>query len=97
MKAENSILPSVPHPVTFRMPRRGERDPYFGMTLTWWNQMVLPNKANAGKPPIKSLSLKAPCPYPGSRPRGRFIRCILFESAKAYFEKLESDQLPDAA
>src|SRR5262245_2151960 len=74
-------------PYTFRLPRNGQTDPYFGGSRTFWNQRVLPNKSNGGRPPVKSIVEK----QPGSK---RGIRFILFESAKSYFKRLAENQAP---
>jgi hypothetical protein len=72
-------------PVTFRLPKPGMVDPYFGGPRTFWNEHVLPTKANKFKPPIRSVV---------ERRHGatRGIRFILFGSAVAYFEKLAKEQ-----
>lgn len=76
---------SNPEPYTFRLPKNNQTDPHFGCTRTFWNEKILPNKLNKGKPPIKSIVER----QPGSK---RGIRLILYRSARAYFEQLAKSQ-----
>lgn len=74
----NAILEaSKPAPVCFRLPRVGERDPYFGGSRQFWNTKVLPS-LNGGNPPVQSIVVKRP-----GATRG--IRFIVYESAALYF------------
>jgi len=82
---EHESASTTAAPITFRLPKTGTNDPYFGVPRTFWNQRVLPNKFNKGKPPIKSFVVKTT----GSK---RGIRLILFESAKRYFQALAAQQ-----
>ena len=72
-------------PVTLRLPKNGETDPWFGWSRTFWNQKILPCDANNQKPPIKSIVVK----QPGTK---RGIRLILFDSARRYVEDLAREQ-----
>ena len=75
----------APEPVTIRLPKTGDNDPWFGWSRTFWNQKILPCDANNGKPPIKSVVVK----QPGAK---RGIRLILFASARRYIEGLAREQ-----
>lgn len=85
----SNIATSVP-PVTFRLPRVGTNDPFFGCARTFWNARVLPNSGNNFKPPVKSIVVS----QPGAK---RGIRLIMFESARAYFNALAEVQPEGAA
>lgn len=83
--SENHINnPQAPKPVCFRLPRVGERDPYFGGSRQFWNTKVLPS-LNGGNPPVKSIVVKRP-----DAKRG--IRFIIYESAAVYFSNLQKQQ-----
>ncbi len=77
-------------PVTFRLPRTGTTDPYFGVPRTFWNQRVLPNALNNFRPPIKSIVVK-------TTGTTRGIRLIVFDSAKAYFDALATAQTAEVS
>lgn len=74
-----------PTPYSFRVPKPGEVDPYFGAARTFWNERILPTPENGFRPPIRSIS---------DRKKGaiRGVRFIIYESALAYFQKLEAEQ-----
>jgi hypothetical protein len=76
----------APYPITIRLPKNGETDPWFGWTRTSWNQKILECAANKGKPPIKSIVEKK---RPGAK---RGVRLILFDSARRYVERLAREQ-----
>lgn len=80
----------VPTPFSFRLPRNGTVDPYFGCARTCWNELILPSPRNNFCPPVKSIK-KA---EPGAK---RGIRLILFDSAKKYFETLAESQAMEVA
>lgn len=72
---------------SFRLPKHGQLDPYFGGSRSFWNSLILPSQANGFKPPVKSfVDLK-----PGA---SRGVRFILWESALARFRRLASEQNP---
>ena len=77
-------------PITFRLPKAGESDPYFGAKRTFWNEHVLPNQGNGSKPSIKSVVVR-------KKGATRGIRFILYESALAFFQLLEAEQNPHDA
>jgi len=70
-------------PITFRLPKVGQLDPYFGGTRTFWNERVLPTERNNFNPPVKSRVIKQPGAKTG-------IRFIDFASALAWFEAQEN-------
>ena len=72
-------------PFTFRLPKSGTVDPWWSFNRSGWNTLVLPNAGNKFRPPVKSIVIK----QDGAK-RGR--RFIIFDSAKAYFEKLQREQ-----
>jgi hypothetical protein len=75
-----------PVPVTFRLPKAGTVDPYFGASRTFWNERILRTDENGLKPPVKSIVVK----QRGAAKRG--IRFIVFASAKNYFDALVQSQ-----
>jgi hypothetical protein len=42
-----------------RLPRVGQRDPFFGFTRSYLNMLVLPSLANEFRPPVKSYVIRA--------------------------------------
>ena len=81
-------IPSATSPIPsqyLRLPRAGTQDPIFGLSRSTWNNLILRCKANGGKPPIRSVSLK-------QRTAVRGVRLIIVASAIEYFEKLEREQ-----
>lgn len=70
-------------PYSFRLPKSGTVDPYFGCSRSWWNERILPCPANNFKPPIKSFTDAAQGHLKG-------VRFVLFSSALQYFEGLAS-------
>lgn len=76
-------------PFSFRLPKAGAVDPFFGGARTFWNQNVLPSPTNGFKPPVKSIVRR----QPGAK---RGIRFILYESARAYFEGLAWEQCAES-
>lgn len=75
---------AAPTPITIRLPRSGTLDPWSGLSRGKLCQLVLPNKANGFRPPVKSFSLV---------PRGasRGTRLIDFQSLMAFL-RLQMDQ-----
>lgn len=70
---------------SFRLPKQGQVDPFFGGARSFWNERVLPTRANGFKPPIKSFVDRKP----GA---SRGIRFILWTSALDYFRRLASEE-----
>jgi hypothetical protein len=64
-------------PETIRLPKIGEHDPYFGMTRSALNELILPTPRNDFKPPVRSFVLRRK----GSRTG---IRLIDFASLKNF-------------
>lgn len=75
-------------PVSFRLPRPGETDPYFGVRRGFWFELILPNSKNNFTPAVKSKLIKKP----GAK---RGVRLIDFSSARAWFEAQDPDGPPD--
>lgn len=82
--AANALNPSIV-PFSFRLPKPGTVDPYFGGTRTFWNQCILPTSSNGHQPLVKSIVRR----QLGAK---RAMRFIVYASARAYFEKLASEQ-----
>jgi hypothetical protein len=78
-------LESAMPPEYLRLPKWGERDPYFGLTRTALDQLTRPQPFNQFRPPVKSKILK----MAGSKSG---IKLISFSSLKIYI-----DGLPDAS
>lgn len=77
------VSSSKPRPEFIRLPKPGQRDPYFSLSRSYWNLLVLPCELNGFKPPIKSISLR--------RPGTKFgVRLISYASAVAYFKIIEA-------
>ena len=83
-----SVSQSEPRPEFIRLPKPGQRDPYFSLSRSYWNLLLLPCAINGFKPPIKSISLRRPGTKYG-------VRLVSFASALAYFRNLE--QVSDTA
>jgi hypothetical protein len=85
--ALKSAYPALaPYPITIRLPKTGQVDPWFGWSRTSWNQKILSSAANSKTPLIKSIVEKR---RPGAK---RGIRLILFDSARRYVEGLAREQ-----
>lgn len=74
-KLRDNRLEAHFEPITIRLPRTGARCPWTGLTRSALNDLVLPNKANNFKAPVKSRLLKA-------KGAARGIRLISFASLK---------------
>ena len=85
MKQRSHTSTNTLKPVTFRLPKTGTVDSYFGGARPFWNDRILPSAKNNFKPEVRSISVK----QPGAK---RGIRFILFESAKQYFDTLAENQ-----
>ena len=72
---------------SFRLPKSGQTDPFFGGARSYWNSLTLPSAANGFDPPVRSFVDRKP----GTR---RGVRFILWESALDYFKRLASEQNP---
>lgn len=72
-------------PDYLRLPKWGDRDPYFGLSRTALDQLTRPQPFNDFRPPVKSKILK----MAGSKSG---IKLINYASLKAYV-----DGLPDAS
>jgi hypothetical protein len=64
-------------PETIRLPKPGQLCPYFGLSRSALNQLILPCQLNGFKPPVKSFCLR-------QRGARTGIRLIDFASLKAY-------------
>ena len=85
-KRKGSPTPTAQKPFSFRTPKAGTIDPYFGAARTFWIEHTVPSKLNNFKPPIKSIVIK-------QRPDAtRGIRFIVFESAEDYFRKAAGEK-----
>jgi hypothetical protein len=86
----------VVHPYQFRLPKPtrnnkpGEVDPWFGANRSFWNERILPTARNDYRPEVKSIVVR----QRGSR---RGVRFVLFDSAKAYFDKLRREHKESAS
>ena len=90
-KTTNRTSPAtLTPPITFRLPRVGTTDPFFGCARTFWNARVLPNAGNNFKPPIRSVVVA----QPGAK---RGVRLIVFASARSYVEELAASQAGELA
>jgi hypothetical protein len=82
---EDLRLPRIADPDYLRLPKWGERDPYFGLTRTALDQLTRPQPFNKFRPPVKSKILKMAGQKSG-------IKLISYVSLKAYV-----DALPDVS
>ena len=73
------------HPFQIRLPKPGGVDPWWSYNRSGWNTLILPTAGNDFKPPVKSIVQRQ-----SGRKRG--VRFIIFESAKAHFDKLVKEQ-----
>jgi hypothetical protein len=60
-----------------RLPRPGEHDPFFGLTRSYLNLLILPSKENDRRPPVRSSVLRQ-----GNAKTG--VRMVNVESLRAY-------------
>jgi len=72
---------------SFRLPKQGQTDPYFGGSRSFWNQKIHPSTTNGFNPPIKSF-------VDQREGASRGTRFILWGSALDYFTRLASQQNP---
>jgi hypothetical protein len=79
------ILATPIEPETIRLPKSGDHDPYFGLTRSAINAVVLPTEANGFKPPVKSFVLRKKGARTG-------IRLISFSSLRDYIHRHEEGQ-----
>ena len=82
--AQHLAAPSC-RPEFIRLPRVGEKDPIFGLSRSFLNNLILPSQANGFYAPIRSISIR-------KRNASRGVRLIVVASALAYFEKLAAEQ-----
>ncbi len=78
------LLNDMQLPEYMRLPKAGERDPYFGLSRSFLNTLILPTPAQP-KPPVESKSFRKPH-------QSRGVRLIKVASLKSYIDNLESDQ-----
>ena len=71
----------APEPWSFRLPKTGTVDVWFGLSRSAWNLLVLPNQSNHYRPQVESRVHK----QAGAR---HGVRLISFQSAKKFFEGL---------
>lgn len=50
-----------------RLPAAGTRDPHFGLTRSFLNSLILPNRGNGFCPPVKSYVIRRPGAKTGVR------------------------------
>ena len=94
-KAKQPTEVHVFQPYCFRLPKTGERDPFFGLSRSAWNALILLSAcrtkeksqgvALSKKPPVESFTKKLPH-------EKRSARFIVFRSALDYFEKFAQEQ-----
>lgn len=78
-------------PECIRLPAPGERDPYFGLSRSALNLLILPCPANKNKPPVKSFVLRQPGCKTG-------VRLIHYRSLKDYiYSHAETGEPEEAA
>lgn len=77
MNAASTLLPA-PAVFCFGLPRNKERDPWFGMSRTFWASAI---KANGHPPAVRSFLVKRP-----GQARGG-VRRIVYADARAFIEK----------
>ncbi len=77
-------------PEWLRMPGRGKRCPFTGLTKATLYNLAVPNAANERCPPVKSVVI---------RKRGalRGVRLISYDSLMAYLAQLPADAANDPA
>lgn len=71
------VVTGAIEPETIRLPPPGEHDPYFGLTRSALNELILPTPRNGNKPPVKSFCLR----QKGARTG---IRLVDFASLRDY-------------
>jgi hypothetical protein len=58
IKVPPHFVAAVITPETIRLPKAGEHDPYFGLTRSAINELILPTPRNDHKPPVRSFVLR---------------------------------------
>jgi hypothetical protein len=71
------IVAATFEPETIRLPKTGQRDPYFALTRSFLNTLVLPTPKNDFKPPVRSFVLR-------QRGARTGVRLVDFQSLKDY-------------
>jgi hypothetical protein len=69
-------------PEYIRLPRPGQRDPYFGLSRSYLNELILPCKANSYRPSVKSAVLRKKGARTG-------VRLIHLQSLREFIKKHE--------
>jgi hypothetical protein len=72
-----ALVASAITPETIRLPKVGGQDPYFGMSRSALNELILPTARNGYKPPVRSFVLRRKGARTG-------IRLIDFASLKNF-------------
>jgi len=85
------IATNVPlSPEYMRLPRAGERDPICGLPRSVLNELILPCKANGGRPPVRSVVLRRKGALTG-------IRLVDLASLRAHLDaNVEPGYVPPA-
>jgi hypothetical protein len=75
-----SVAAATPlEPEFIRLPRAGERDPVFGLSRSYLNQLILPCRENEYRSPVKSVVLRRRGARTG-------VRLIDLDSLKSYIK-----------
>jgi hypothetical protein len=82
LKAPPRVVAAPIEPETYRLPKAGQHDPYFGLGRSAINELILPTERNGHKPPVKSFVLR----QKGARTG---IRLISFRSMRDYINSHE--------
>jgi hypothetical protein len=78
MKEESPGSSGDIRPVWIRLPKKGSRCPFSGLSRTSLNELILPCEANGGKPPVRSFCQKV------RRDQIRGTRLVSYDSLMAY-------------
>lgn len=70
-------------PRYIRLPKKGQC-PHSGLTRSVLNRLILKNKGNGWKPPVKSKTLAL-------EPGKRGVKLILYDSLMAYLDRLPDE------
>jgi hypothetical protein len=60
-------VPSASAPEFLRLPKRGQRDPIFGLSRSYLNYLILPSKENNFRPAVRSSVLRRRGAHTGVR------------------------------
>jgi hypothetical protein len=85
-----SVATALSTPAEFmRLPRARQRDPLFGLSRSFINELILPCPENSHRPPVRSVVLRRRGARTG-------VRLVDIDSLRVYLNRnVESSYVPD--